>query len=78
MFKLLSTGDWKQGKVLQLLSFEIKLAQSIANQQRFELIRMLWKFNTGKIHESQVQRNRTHDNNFTFFMNEFTWQVNNA
>lgn len=35
MFKLLSTGDWKQGKVLQLLSlkikFEIKLAQSSAN-----------------------------------------------
>ena len=31
MFKLLSTGDWKQGKVLQLLSFEIKLAQSRAN-----------------------------------------------
>lgn len=78
MFKLLSTGDWKQGKVLQLLSFEIKLAQSSANQQRFELIRMLWKFNTGDFHESQVQRNRTHDNNFTFFMNKFTWQVNKA
>lgn len=67
MFKLLSTGDWKQGKVLQLLSFEIKLAQSSANQQGFELIRMLWKFNTGDFHESQVQRNRTHDNNFTFY-----------
>lgn len=66
MFKLLSTGDWKQGKVLQLLSFEIKLAQSCANQQGFDLIRMLWKFNTGDFHESQVQRNRTHDNNFTF------------
>lgn len=66
MFKLLSTGDWKQGKVLQLLSFEIKLAQSSANQQGFDLIRMLWKFNTGDFHESQVQRNRTHDNNFTF------------
>lgn len=78
MFKLLSTGDWKQGKVLQLLSFEIKLAQSSANQQGFELIRMLWKFNTGDFHESQVQRNRTHDNNFTFFMNKFTWQVNKA
>lgn len=67
MFKLLSTGDWKQGKVLQLLSFEIKLAQSSSNQQGFELIRMLWKFNTGDFHESQVQRNRTHDNNFTFY-----------
>lgn len=78
MFKLLSTGDLKQGKVLQLLSFEIKLAQSSANQQGFELIRMLWKFNTGDFHESQVQRNRTHDNNFTFFMNKFTWQVNKA
>lgn len=66
MFKLLTTGDWKQGKVLQLLSFEIKLAQSSANQQGFDLIRMLWKFNTGDFHESQVQRNRTHDNNFTF------------
>ena len=66
MFKLLSTGDWKQGKVLQLLSFEIKLAQSSANQQGFDLIRMLWKFNTGDFHESQLQRNRTHDNNFTF------------
>lgn len=78
MFKLLTTGDWKQGKVLQLLSFEIKLAQSSANQQGFELIRMLWKFNTSDFHESQVQRNRTHDNNFTFFMNKFTWQVNKA
>ena len=78
MFKLLSAGDWKQGKVLQLLSFEIKLAQSSANWQGFELIRMLWKFNTGDFHESQVQRNRTHDNNFTFFMNKFTWQVNKA
>ena len=78
MFKLLTTGDQKQGKVLQLLSFEIKLAQSSANQQGFELIRMLWKFNTGDFHESQVQRNRTHDNNFTFFMNKFTWQVNKA
>ena len=66
MFKLLSTGDWKQGKVLQLLSFEIKLAQSSANQQGFDLIRMLWKFSTGDFHESQLQRNRTHDNNFTF------------
>lgn len=78
MFKLLTTGDWKQGKVLQLLSVEIKLAQSSANQQGFELIRMLWKFNTSDFHESQVQRNRTHDNNFTFFMNKFTWQVNKA
>ena len=78
MFKLLTTGDWKQGKVLQLLSFEIKLAQSRANQQGFELIRMLWKFNTSDFHESQVQRNRTHDNNFTFFMNKFAWQVNKA
>lgn len=78
MFKLLTTVDWKQGKVLQLLSFEIKLAQSSANQQGFELIRMLWKFNTSDFHESQVQRNRTHDNNFTFFMNKFTWQVNKA
>lgn len=78
MFKLLTTGDQKQGKVLQLLSFEIKLAQSSANQQGFELIRMLWKFNTGDFHESQVQRNRTHDNNFTFFMNKFTWQVSKA
>lgn len=78
MFKLLTTGDWKQGKVLQLLSFEIKLAQSSANQQGFELIRMLWKFNTSDFHESQVQRNRTHDNNFTFFMNKFTLQVNKA
>ena len=78
MFKLLTTGDQKQGKVLQLLSFEIKLAQSSANQQGFELIRMLWKFNTGDFHEIQVQRNRTHDNNFTFFMNKFTWQVSKA